>query len=380
MTIPTRKVFISHASEDKERFVLNFAKKLREQGVDAWVDVWEMLPGDSIVDKIFSEGIRDAYAMIVILSKNSVEKRWVREELNAGFMHRINGKCKVIPVVIDPCEIPEALRSTIWEEIRDLDNYDDEFQRILDAIFSRNSKPPLGPPSALVQRQLIRDYLANSHGKISSDKFNYEPTDLEGFILDKFEAPTLRLEGLQLYLTFESVSRSVIGSLIFDPDFNIRRTILRYIHNKATPELLSLIDKDTFEILLSEQEDEVSEVFLRLAGKLVENNLIPLELLTRVSNHRYFLIRKLAIEIITKIKKPESLNLLFEFSTTNYHVSQRIIRDYIEQSFDEFNENQKNLSITLLEKLNLAEGISEKTRENNLKLLEKLKVNMIELR
>jgi len=49
------KVFVSHASEDKERFVTNFATKLRENGVDAWLDKWEMLPGDSLVDKIFEE-------------------------------------------------------------------------------------------------------------------------------------------------------------------------------------------------------------------------------------------------------------------------------------------------------------------------------------
>ena len=54
------KVFVSHASEDKERFVLAFAAKLRAQGVDAWVDRWEMLPGDSLVDKLFEEGLRNA--------------------------------------------------------------------------------------------------------------------------------------------------------------------------------------------------------------------------------------------------------------------------------------------------------------------------------
>ena len=34
------KVFVSHASEDKDRFVNTFATKLRENGVDAWLDKW----------------------------------------------------------------------------------------------------------------------------------------------------------------------------------------------------------------------------------------------------------------------------------------------------------------------------------------------------
>ena len=41
------KVFISHASDDKERFVKKFALKLRNKGVDAWLDRWEIKPGDS---------------------------------------------------------------------------------------------------------------------------------------------------------------------------------------------------------------------------------------------------------------------------------------------------------------------------------------------
>jgi len=44
------KAFISHASEDKVRFVLGFATKLREKGIDAWLDRWEIKPGDSLAE------------------------------------------------------------------------------------------------------------------------------------------------------------------------------------------------------------------------------------------------------------------------------------------------------------------------------------------
>ena len=138
------RVFISHASEDKVRFVMEFAIKLRARGIDAWVDEWEMLPGDSLVEKIFEEGIKNAEAMIVVLSKNSVQKPWVREELNAGFMKRINGKCKLIPVVLDDCQVPEALKSTIWQKIKDISSYNEELDRIVSSIFGLTDKPPLG--------------------------------------------------------------------------------------------------------------------------------------------------------------------------------------------------------------------------------------------
>lgn len=140
------KVFVSHASEDKDRFVIEFARRLRENGVDAWLDQWEMKPGDSLVDKIFEEGLKDARAVIVVLSTVSVQKPWVREELNNSVVNRIRRGTRLIPVVIDDCEVPESLRSTLWQKIDDVADYDQSLQRILSAIFDVDDKPTIGPP------------------------------------------------------------------------------------------------------------------------------------------------------------------------------------------------------------------------------------------
>src|SRR5690242_210057 len=107
------KAFVVHATEDKSRFVLDFARKLRSKGIDAWVDQWEILPGDSLVDKIFEEGLKNAAVIVVVLSKYSVSKPWVREELNASVVHKIERRTKIIPVLIDDCDVPESLKSTV---------------------------------------------------------------------------------------------------------------------------------------------------------------------------------------------------------------------------------------------------------------------------
>ena len=115
------KVFVSHASEDKERFVINFAKKLREKGVDAWVDKWEMKLGDSLVDKIFEEGIKSCDTFIIILSKFSVTKPWVREELDSAIVKRIEEKTRLIPIVIDEgIDIPQCIKHLLRKPISDL--------------------------------------------------------------------------------------------------------------------------------------------------------------------------------------------------------------------------------------------------------------------
>jgi hypothetical protein len=139
------KVFVSHASEDKVRFVLEFATRLRAKGVDAWLDKWEMQPGDSLVDKIFEEGLKEAKAVIVVLSKNSVQKPWVREELNAAIVKRINHGSRLIPVIIDDCQVPEALSNTFWVSIDNLDDYENSLDRIVGSIFGFTDRPPLGP-------------------------------------------------------------------------------------------------------------------------------------------------------------------------------------------------------------------------------------------
>jgi hypothetical protein len=143
------KVFISHASEDKARFVLAFAARLRAAGIDAWLDRWEMQPGDSLVRKLFDEGLQGADTVIVVLSRFSVEKPWVREELDAAFVKRVHAGAKLVPVVLDDCEVPFVLRTLVWERIDDLASYDTSFARIVAAITGAYDKPPLGAPPSV---------------------------------------------------------------------------------------------------------------------------------------------------------------------------------------------------------------------------------------
>lgn len=148
------KVFVSHASEDKERFVIKFAENLRSKGIDAWLDKWEMFPGDSIVDKIFEEGIKNANAFIVVVSHNSANKKWVKEEINASFVKKIEKSCKIIPIVLDNSEVPECLKSTVWENITNVNDYTDSLNRIVNSIFNIQEKPALGAPPKYVDTEI----------------------------------------------------------------------------------------------------------------------------------------------------------------------------------------------------------------------------------
>jgi len=161
------KVFVCHASEDKERFVLQFATKLKEVGIDAWLDKWEMLVGDSLVDKIFEEGLKQAQAVIVVISKNSIEEKWVKEEINESFVNKVTKGTKIIPIVLDNADVPEALKSTKWEKIEDLDIYDQSFNNIMDSIFSQSNKPSIGfSPKYIKQNNISIEGLTSNENLV----------------------------------------------------------------------------------------------------------------------------------------------------------------------------------------------------------------------
>jgi len=137
-------VFICHCSEDKDRFVIDFATKLRNAGIETWFDKWEMFVGESLVDKIFEEGLKEAEAVIFVISQFSSKEKWVNEEINESFVNSIMKGTKIIPIVLDNANVPEALKSTEWEKIEDLDNYDQSFNSITDSIFGLSNKPSIG--------------------------------------------------------------------------------------------------------------------------------------------------------------------------------------------------------------------------------------------
>jgi hypothetical protein len=74
-------VFISHASEDKRRFVDALEAALRERGVTCWYDSHEVQLGDDFVRKM-NEGLAGARYGVVVLSPNFF-KYWPESELSA---------------------------------------------------------------------------------------------------------------------------------------------------------------------------------------------------------------------------------------------------------------------------------------------------------
>jgi hypothetical protein len=96
-----RKVFISHASEDKDGFVRSLAQVLNSVGIDVWYDEYSLKAGDSIMSAI-DEGLARCDFGIVVLSKAFLRKNWPKRELRGLVARETAGKTGIIlPVWLD---------------------------------------------------------------------------------------------------------------------------------------------------------------------------------------------------------------------------------------------------------------------------------------
>jgi len=111
-------VFLSYSSKDKE-VIKVIADKLTLNGIRVWLDKWEIKGGDSIT-KAIEHGIGSCDVFIASFSPAFVNSRWCREELSAALIRLIEDKARLIPILLDDCEIPLLLRDKLYRDLREL--------------------------------------------------------------------------------------------------------------------------------------------------------------------------------------------------------------------------------------------------------------------
>jgi TIR domain len=89
--------FISHASEDKERFVRPLACALAALGAKIWYDEFALKLGDSLSRSIDRGLARSRYG-ILVLSKSFMQKPWPDYELRGLVAREIDGRSTILPI------------------------------------------------------------------------------------------------------------------------------------------------------------------------------------------------------------------------------------------------------------------------------------------
>lgn len=124
-------VFISYSHTDSD-FVSTLAANLVDNKARVWIDKWELNVGDSILDKV-QEAIQESSALLVVLSKASVDSAWCKKEINAGLIRELEEKkVFILPVLLEKCEIPLFLKEKMYADFTN--NFDDGITSVLEAI------------------------------------------------------------------------------------------------------------------------------------------------------------------------------------------------------------------------------------------------------
>lgn len=131
--------FLSYSHTD-EKIVDDLASWLsRICNIPIWYDKYNLVSSSQIANELPNVLIK-CRSIIIVLSKNSVESGWVNDEYNFAIGQRSStkGEFRIIPVLIEECEIPGFLTTTKYIDLRNGTLDIDIAKQILSGIYYRD--------------------------------------------------------------------------------------------------------------------------------------------------------------------------------------------------------------------------------------------------
>jgi predicted nucleotide-binding protein len=125
------RVFISYSHGDSW-FAQRLEEALKERSIDVWIDKNEILVGDSLLGRI-REGIDSSDFVCALISKNSINSRWVQSELEIALNQQIDDqKVKVLPLILeDGIKLPSFLVGKLYIDFSRKEYFDDGVKLIM---------------------------------------------------------------------------------------------------------------------------------------------------------------------------------------------------------------------------------------------------------
>lgn len=138
-------LFISHASEDKNKIVEPLVEELENRGLEVWYDEFELELGDSLIDSV-TKGLRNSRCGVIILSEAFFGKNWTETEKDVLKFRLVESDMKVVPLWygIDESDVREydpVLADRLAKEI-DEENISDVASEICGIIGGERSNLP----------------------------------------------------------------------------------------------------------------------------------------------------------------------------------------------------------------------------------------------
>ncbi|NGZ99058.1 MAG: hypothetical protein CV089_23605 [Nitrospira sp. WS110] len=142
-----KRVFLSYARADRDR-AQKLAGRLRESGLDVWDPEQDLLPGSDFTSHL-KEALDSADAVVVLVSPDAMESRWVSHEIEyaLGAKH-LRGR--LIPVIVRPTkEVPWILKT--FQMIR-FEDPGKTSRQIVELLTNPQDAPPKKTPPSQLKR------------------------------------------------------------------------------------------------------------------------------------------------------------------------------------------------------------------------------------
>jgi WD40 repeat protein len=151
------QVFLSHGSADKPA-VEELARRLAKEGIRAWLDKWNLIPGDPWQPAI-EKALAESETCAVFVGPSGFGP-WQNEEMRAAIARRVGDskrRFRVIPVLLPGAQraerssLPTFLVATTWVEFHGSLDDEEAFHRLVCGI--RGVEPGVAPGHAIYEGQ-----------------------------------------------------------------------------------------------------------------------------------------------------------------------------------------------------------------------------------
>ena len=110
------QVFISYDSSDT-KLAHRIAGDLQRAGARVWIAPSSIHAGESWIDAI-NRGLEGSSAVVVLLTPRAIDSMWVRQEVNAAIAREREGRTRLIPLDVEPCDLPPLWSGYQWISFR----------------------------------------------------------------------------------------------------------------------------------------------------------------------------------------------------------------------------------------------------------------------
>jgi sulfatase modifying factor 1 len=145
-------VFISHVTEEDGQFAHRLADDLRRLGVQVWIAPESIRPGEGWV-KAIERGLAESSHMVVVLTPAALESTWVEKETEVAIARERRGLMQIIPLDVEPCEVPPLLSS--YQMVYFRRDYGAGLSQLTDILGVRVPTPEAAPPRVAVPEPVL---------------------------------------------------------------------------------------------------------------------------------------------------------------------------------------------------------------------------------